>query len=146
VDRASALAYLTSEFAELATDAKFSSTQTSTAYNTAIENSLRKLGVVEEDLATADVVQADIQKYLKLLEYFALKRFSRVLSIRFDAEVGQKAVVATRSQAFKMVEQLIEEARSELAVLGIVVGGDNNIFEMGRINLDFLEPSKLGEF
>lgn len=146
MDRASALAYLTSEFAELATDAKFSSTQTSTAYSTAIDNSLRKLGVFEEDLATADVVQADIQKYIKLLEYFALRRFSRLLAVRFDVEAGNKSIVATRSQAFRMVEQLIEEARSELAVLGIVVGGDNKIFEMGRINLDFLEPSKLGEF
>lgn len=146
MDRVSAMAYLSTEFAELATDAKFSSGQTSTAYSTAIDNSLRKLGVVEEDLATADVVQADIQKYLKLLEYFALKRFERLLAVRFDAEVGQKAVVASRSQAFKMVQQLVEEARSELAVLGVVVGGDNKTFEMGRINLDFLEPSKLGEF
>lgn len=146
MDRVTAKTYLTNEFAELATDAKFTSTQIDTAYSTAIDNSLRKLGFVEEDLPTADVVQADVQKYIKLLEYFALKRFSRVLSIRFDAEVGQKAVVASRSQAFKMVEQLIEEARSELAVLGIVVGGDNNAFEMGRINLDFIEPRTLSEF
>lgn len=146
MDRASATTYLSTEFADLAADAKFTSTQTSTAYSTAIDNALRKLGFVEEDLATADVIQADIQKYLKLLEYFALKRFSRVLSVRFDAEVGQKAVVATRSQAFRMVERLLEEARSELAVLGIIVGGDNNTFEVGRVNLDFLTPHRIAEF
>lgn len=146
MDRATAKTYLTSEFAELATNAKFSSGQTNTAYSTAIDNSLRKLGFVEEDLPTADVVQADVQKYIKLLEYFALRRFARILSTQFDAEVGQKAVVATRSQAFRMVEQLIEESRSELAVLGIIVGGDNKTFEMGRVNLDFLTPHRIAEF
>lgn len=145
MDRTSAVAYLTEEFAELATDAKFTSTQTTNAYDTAIDNALRKLDFAETDLATADVAQADVQKYLKLLEYFALKRFSRLLAIRFDVEAGNKAIVASRSQAFRMVEQLVEETREELAVLGIVIGGSQT-FEMGRVNLDFLEPSTLAEF
>lgn len=145
MDRTSAMAYLTSEFAELATDAKFDSNQTSTAYNTAIDNALRKLSFAETDLSTADVVQADVQKYLKLLEFFALKRFSRLLSLRFDAKAGNGALDATRSQAFAHVERLIDDTRGELAQLGIIIGG-SNFFEMGRVNLDFLEPSNLAEF
>jgi hypothetical protein len=146
LDRDKAMSYLTSEFAELAVDAEFTSTQTSTAYETAIDNSLRELGFVEEDLPDADVVQADVRKYLKLLEYFALKRFARLLSIRFDAKVGSGAVDASRSQAFNMVTQLLEEVRSELAVLGVIVGGDSNSFEMVNVNLDFLAHCSPSEF
>jgi hypothetical protein len=144
VNRTSAKSYLTSEFAELAVDAEFTTSQTDTAYSTAIDNSLRKLGFVEEDLPTADVSQADIQKYLKLLEYFVLKRFARFYAKDYDAKAS--TVDAKRSQAFNMIEQLIAETRSELAVLGMIVGGGSDTFEMGRITLDFLEPSTLSEF
>lgn len=145
MDRTSAFSYLTTEFTELATDAKFDANATANAYNTAIDNSLRKLGFAEEDLQTADVTQADIQKFIKLLEYFSLKRFSRLLSLRFDVEAGNKAIVATRSQAFQHVERLVQEAIGELAILGIIVGG-SSFFEMGRIELDFNEPRTLAEF
>jgi hypothetical protein len=145
LDRTSAFSYLTTEFTELATDAKFDANATANAYNTAIDNSLRKLGFAEEDLQTADVTQADIQKFIKLLEYFSLKRFSRLLSLRFDVEAGNKAIVATRSQAFQHVERLVQEAIGELAILGIIVGG-SSFFEMGRIELDFNEPRTLAEF
>jgi len=145
LDRATALAYLTEEFAELAVNAKFDANATANAYNTAIDNSLRKLGFVETDLLTAVVQQTDIQKFIKLLEYFSLKRFSRLLSLRFDAKVGNGAVEATRSQAFKQVERLVQESVNELAVLGVIVGG-SNFFEMGRIELDLNEPKTLAEF
>jgi len=145
LDRASAMAYLTEELSELAVDAKFTPTQTTNAYNTAIDNALRKLGFVETDLPTAVVVQADTQKFIKLLEYFSLKRFSRLLSLRFDVKAGNGAVDATRSQAFKQVERLVQESVNELAVLGVIVGG-STFFEMGRIELDFNEPRTLAEF
>lgn len=145
MDRTSAMNYLLEEFQELAVDAKFTSQQITNAYNTAIDNSLRKLSFAETDLATADVAQADVQKYIKLLEFFALKRFSRLLSLRFDAKAGNGAVDATRSQAFAHVERLLDDTRGELAQLGIIIGG-SNFFEMGRVQLDFLEPSNLAEF
>lgn len=146
MDRATALTYLTNEFSELATDAEFSNSQTTTAYSTAIDNSLRQLGFFEEDLPTADVVQADVRKYLKLLEYFALKRFARFYSKDFDAKVGSGAVDAKQSQAFAQISALVEEVRSELAVLGVIVGGDNNSFEMGSVNLGFLAHCSPSEF
>jgi hypothetical protein len=139
------MAYLQSEFADLALDAKFDANATATAYSTAIDNALRKLSFAETDLPTADVPQASIQPYIKLLEFYTLKRFSRLLSLRFDVEAGNKAVVATRSQAFQHVERLVQEAVGELAILGIIVGG-SNFFEMGRIELDFNEPKTLAEF
>ncbi len=44
MDRTSANAYLTEEYRELATDAKFTTQQTTDAYSTAIDMGLRQLG------------------------------------------------------------------------------------------------------
>lgn len=138
MNRAAALAYLTEEYRELVTDAKFNSQQTTDAYNVAIDNALRYLGVVESDLATADVVQADIIKYMRLLDYFALQRFSKLLSIRFDVRLPGP-MDAYRRQAFQQVQVMIQQLTAELAALGIIVGpGSTQVVTMGRVSYDFL--------
>lgn len=148
MDRAAATTYLTEEYRELAADAKFDSGQTTSAYNTAIDMSLRQLGIAEEDLSAYDVAQSDTLKYLALLNYYALVRFARLLSIRFDVKAGQGAIEASRSQAFAAIQQLKDEAAAELATFGIIVGAEaaGGFYQIGRLNLDFLEPSTAGEF
>ena len=143
MNRTAASTYLTTEYAELATDSKFTSDQLTAAYNTATDMSLRWLGYQETDLATADVMQADVLKYLALLNYFALKRFQRLLSIRVDVKFGKQEMDATRSQAFNAVSKLLAEAEEELEGLGISI---KNNFEFGRVTLDFQEPSLPTEF
>jgi len=142
VDRTQATTYLTNEYAELVLDARFNDTQTSVAYSAAIDMSLRQLGISETDLPTADVAQADILKYLALLNYYALKRFQRLLSIRVDVKIGQNTLDASRSQAFNAVSQLLDQAHEELLSLGLDIRGTG--FEMGRINLDYNEPGLTG--
>jgi hypothetical protein len=144
MDRTAATAYLTDQYRELSTDAKFDTGQTTSAYDTVIDMSLRYLGVQEEDLSAAVVAQADITKYIALLNYFALKRFLRVLAIRFDVSVGKGALNAQRSQAYQAVSALLKDAEEELLKLGIDLGGGPS-FQMGRINLDFNEPGWRGE-
>lgn len=145
MDRPTATAYLVEEFSDLATDSKFTSGQITSAYSTALDNSLRHLGYEETDLPTADVDQVNVIKYVALLEYFTLKRFMRLYSLKFDVEAGNKAIVATRSQAFNMLKSLLGQAEADLARLGIPLGGVAS-FEMGRVTLDYLEPSTLAEF
>ncbi len=145
MDRATATTYLTNEYVDLATDSKFTSGQISTAYSTAIDNSLRQLGYAETDLATADVDQTNVKKYLALLEYFTLKRFLRLYSLKFNVKAGSGAVDASRSQAFEQIRQLLGDAEADLARLGIPLGGIQS-FEMGRLTTDILEPSTLAEF
>lgn len=143
MDRDAANLYLTNEYAELATDAKFTSDQLTTAYNTAIDMSLRWLDYAETDLATADVTQANVLKYIGLLNYFALKRFQRLLAIRTDVKIANRALDVSRSQAFTAVSKLLDTAEQDLEGLGISI---KNSFEMGRVTLDFQEPSLPREF
>jgi hypothetical protein len=147
MDRNAAQAYLSGEYRDLATDAKFTTDQTTEAYNTAIDMSLRQLGVEEADLPTADVEQAKTIKYLALLDYYALRRFARLLAIRFDVAVGSGALDAKRSQAFDQVQMLLQDAAQVLSNLGINVGGEAAVVRVGRINLDYVAGKPpTGEF
>ncbi len=138
MNRTAATAILTTEYAELVTEVKFTTQQTSDAYTFAVDMSLRQLGYTEDVLATTDVPQSQITVYLALLNYYALRRFSRLLSIRFDVQIAG-SLQALRSQAFKQVQQLLEEAEAECANLGYAVGSKSGL-QMGRVPLDYLEP------
>jgi hypothetical protein len=145
MDRSAAAALLGQQYRELATDAEFSSQDTTDAYDAAIDMSLRQLGTQESDLATADIEQPNVLKYIALLNYYTLKRFSTLYSIKFDVEAGQKEIVAALSQAFKMITALLEQAAEELTQYGVFVGSSQG-FQLGRMTLDYLEPSTLSEF
>jgi len=145
MNRTDATNLLTQQYRELATDAEFTTQNTTDAYNAAIDMSLRQLGYQESDLATADVDQPNVLKYIALLNYYTLKRFSTLYSIKFDVEAGQKAIVASLSQSFKMITALLNQAAEELTQYGIFVGSSQG-FQLGRMTLDYLEPSTLSEF
>lgn len=143
MDRTAAQNTLSEKYRELTAYAKFTGDQTTAAYSAAIDMSLRYLEVAEADLATADVEQADTLKYLALMDYFTLDRFSTLLSIQFDVTLPGP-VVAARSQAFKQVTTLLARAENKLASLGIVIGTSGEAAQFGFINFDFLEPSPAG--
>lgn len=145
MDRASAKAWLTEKFRELSVYAKFTSGQIDSAYSWAIDMSLRQLKFAEADLATADVSDADVLKYLACINYYALDRFATLSTPKYDAKVGSGAADASRSQVFEMIQQLKAQASLELTQYGINIGGSAS-FEMGAINLGFLASRTLSEF
>lgn len=143
MNRYAASTFLTAEYAELASEGKIDATQTSIAYAAAIDMSLRQLGYAETDLSTADVDQANVLNYIALLHYYALKRFKRLLSIKYDVKLASNAIDAARSQIFRAVSSMLDDAEQELLSLGISLQGTG--FEMGRINLDYNEPGFTGD-
>ena len=144
MNRAAALTILQNEYAELAMESQFSDSQAATAYEFAIDMSLRQLGYTEDALSTTDVPQAQILGYLALLHYYALKRFARLLSIRVNVTIAGQ-LSAQRSQAAIQVKALLDDAEAEAVALGFPVGKDAVPFALGRMELDFMEPS-WGEF
>lgn len=144
MNRTAAMNFLTEQYRELSVDARFTSEQTTDAYNGAIDMSLRYLSVEEGDIATADIEQSKVITYIALLGYFALKRFSILLSIRFDVQLPGP-VEAKRQGAFTSVMKLLQIAEAELVNLGISVGaGSANAMQVGWFTLDYLEPGCSG--
>lgn len=144
MNRTAAMSFLTEQYRELSVDAKFTPQQTTDAYNSAIDMSLRYLSVDEANLATADVEQSKIITYIALLGYFALKRFSILLSIRFDVQLPGP-MEAKRQGAFSSVMKLLQIAETELVNLGISIGaGSANAMQVGWFTLDYLEPGCSG--
>jgi hypothetical protein len=140
MDRTAASTYLTEEYRDLADEAGFTSDQTTSAYSVATDMALRQLSYAEADLATADVPQTNILKYIALLNYYALNRFSKLFVKEVDFSAGSGAINTKDSQVFAQLQQLQAIAAQELASYGIDVGSAST-YRMGRINLDFLEPS-----
>jgi hypothetical protein len=146
MDRAGATAYLSGEYAEVVNESGLDAGQATTAYDTAIDMSLRQLGVTEDSLSTADVPQANTISYLALLNYYILKRLIRVFALKFDVAITG-SVNAPQSQMYKHLKELLDEAETECVALGFVVGASASTgFSMGRVELDFLEPGRLQDF
>lgn len=147
MDRTAAVAFLTSEYTETATAAKFTGDQITTAYGTAVDMSLRQIsnaGVQSfDDLSTAIVDSVHDLDYIALMNYYALKRFVRLFSLQFDVAVGSGAVDAKRSQIFKQMQSLLEDAEQECLKLGFNLGGGQS-FQMGYLDLDFNESGWKG--
>jgi hypothetical protein len=138
--RDEAVRYLSAEFSSLEALTGTVAADHPDGYQTVIDNSLRGMGVEEADLSAA-VVEIDVEDYLALLDYYALRRFWRILSTRADIEVD--GVPIKRSQYFAQVKELLNDAAQIVASKGLVpdaVGSDG--FEMGYINLDYLEPAQ----
>lgn len=138
MNRATALAYLQTEYADMATEAGLDTTPLLSAYNTVIDQSLRGLEFPEAQLGTTDVPDSLVPAYLAHLDYFALTRFLRVFSMRFNVSVSG-AVSASQSDIFGHVHVLRDMAERRLAGLGY---SPTQTFTSGRFTLDFLEPSQ----
>lgn len=138
MNRSEAMDYLTDAHLEIATEAGFDENRTLIAYKTVIDHALRLLDYTEGELSSADTTSAETPAYLAALDYYALSRFARVFAIRTDTSVSG-ALSVSQSQAFTQVSQLVEDARQRLVSLGVDPAGES--MQIGRINLDFLEPA-----
>lgn len=143
MDRPTATNYLQEEYADLATETGWAAGMIATAYSVVIDQSLRQLGYTEAQLASTDVGQSLVVNYLALLDYYALLRYAKFFAIKVDVTIGPRnAVAAKRSQVAAHVNALLAWAETRLRQLGI---GPVEQLAMGRMTLDFLEPS-VGEF
>ena len=120
MNRTATIAYLQSEYAQIASDSKLDATQTIDAYGIAIDNALRALGYEESALSATDVPQTKIRPYLALLRYYVLRRFGDVLAIRVDVSVNN-TMQASRSQAYKAIGELAAKAESSRCQRGWIV-------------------------
>jgi len=148
MNRVAATGYLTAEYEAQATDSQMDDTRLAAAYSAVIDSALRKLGIAEAAIATADVGEEDSPAYMALLDYYALRRFARLYATRVNVSVGG-ALSTNRAQAFDQTKKLADEAAALCAALGYPVdaAGTNAEMSLGFLNLDFLEPeSEISEF
>ena len=134
--RDEAAQYLSAEFASMWAKTGVLDVDHATGYGTVIDAALRALEA-PEPLSSAEITGAEVVQYYALLRYFALKRFLLNLSMLVDTTID--GVPINRSQLFRNISALLADAKEEVAALGFIptAGG----FELGSINLDYLEPA-----
>ena len=130
--------YLNGQFAPLVAATLPAGTTGPTAYDPAIDQALRALGIAEAALSTAQVTDAQTSDTIVLSEYYSLLRFSRALSLQVNVQLGHPRIAKQRSQLFDHVHLLLTEARTELINRGYLGQG----WDIERLELDFLEPAQ----
>lgn len=138
MNRTEAVTYLGEQFSTIATELGVTATDTAAGYKGPIDAALRLIGTAEGDIAAADVT-SDVPAYLAALDYTTLLRFSRMAAVRVDIEVGEPNVIKKRSQMFKAIGELLKQAKEAAEAAGVI--DTANGWTLGRLQLDFLEPS-----
>lgn len=130
--------YLNGEFNPLATAIGLTPIDVATTgFGPDIDNALRMLGVVEDDLSTATVADGKRTDYYALLEFFFTRRAWRWLSDRADWTAGPDS--ARFGNQLENIRKLYEAARKKVEALGYDVEGSG--WAVGWWNADYLEPS-----
>lgn len=143
ITRAEAALYLDTQFGNLAREVmQVTNDDSAVGYGADIDQALRKLSYVESDIATA-IVAADYRDvYFALADYYALRRFARLLATKVD--IGQAHVrEGDRNRVFDNVLKLLEMAETTIEEYGYSVGSGSG-WELARLTLDFLEPDVSG--
>jgi len=149
ITRAAAAAYLRSQFSNLATEiGQTTHDDTSLGYGADIDAALRRLGVAESDLATAEADDADRIEYYALCDYFCLQRMARQLTTRVDS--GALVQEGDRQRVYDNVRALLAEATAVIERMGY---GPETFGQAGAglwgavdFNLDYIEPSSGSEY
>jgi hypothetical protein len=134
IDRAAVATYLDTQYSSLAAAVGQSATP-STGYSSDIDNALRKLGKTESELATAEVEDGDRDALFTLAEYYAARRFWRLLSDRVNTNTGITSYNFTAQ--LNNIEKLVADAQRRCEALGYDVSGSG--WSAGWLNLDWAE-------
>jgi len=136
MNRSEALAYLASEYKTLASVAEIEESDSAIGYKNVINSALRELGYTESDLATTECdYTASVKNYTALLDYYALRRLTRVLATKIDYSIDGQS--HKEQQIYAQAKELLEEATIIVTALGFNVGTANSM-TFGTLNLDFL--------
>lgn len=143
--RSDCIAYLVSQFPDLAKDVDMDTSDTPAGYGGVVDDALLEYGIPFEDLAAGEVAYKDVKGFHAVLRYYALLRFSHALAVRVDVYTDHPNPDAKRSQAVRNVMRLIDEAKVEAIGYGYFIelsknDLDGGVFQRISLVLDSQEP------
>lgn len=136
--RDDALEYLQNEFPEQIADTGMASDDSVSGFEQVINNALRETGIAKASWNTAVVSEDDEAQFTAFLEFYALRRFTKLLAQNIN--VTTNGTTAGLKGAFDNVKALLEMATAEVKRYGF--GGG---FSLAYADLDFIEP-RVSEF
>lgn len=136
INRDAVAAYLDTQFSSLASAvAQSDSSADASGYGADVDAALRKLGKTESELATATVADGSRDVYFALAEYYAARRFWRLLSDRVNMKVDDSQF--DYRYMLTNAKVLVDEAQAQCVALGYDVQGGG--WTAGYLNLDWVE-------
>lgn len=117
ISRAQVAHYLDSDFSDYAAAvAQTDNSDGDSGYGADIDNALRKLDKTEDELTTATVEDEDRGDYFALAEYYAARRFQRLLGPRVNVKVDDSQF--DYRYMFENINATLEDAAKVCAALG----------------------------
>lgn len=137
MDRDAALTYLNEQWPGLQTALGVLATDAAGGWKAAIDGALRSLGTATANLTSATVATTDEAKFVALLDYFGARRLLAEAITKVDVSVADVGLSKRYSQMREGLESLLAGYLATLSIYGV---GPIPQMQMGRMNLDFLEP------
>jgi hypothetical protein len=145
--RAALIAYLAAEHARLLIEARMETGDSAAGLKYPADQAFRRLGVAEENLASA--TSANAAALFALGDYYTLRRIARAIAARVD--FGSPGVEGDRPRVFQHIQGsqgrgglrgLIADAAGDCAAQGYPVGDDaaSQQWSYSGLNLDMIEP------
>jgi hypothetical protein len=145
MDRLTVTNLLTNQYKALSGDLNIPETA-ATLYDAAVDMALRAMGVLEADLSSFIVADSLTVDYIALVDYFTLESFLRHTPTFADIQAYTPAIAKKRSQIFTQLRALRDDAAHKAAALGYTAIATDGVdsWQLGRVNLDYLEPDTGG--
>ena len=121
--RTQAVSYLGNRYSAYQQEAGVTADDTGSGYKDVLDDSLLRLGVAYEDVATAEVASDLVLAYRALLRYYSLKLFDDRLGTRLSYSVSGTGVDEKLGALVQQVRAAIGMVTAELRVLGYPVDG-----------------------
>lgn len=121
--RTQAVSYLGNRYASYQQEVGVTADDTGSGYKDVVDDSLLRLGVAYEDVATAEVASDLVLAYRALLRYYSLKLFDDRLGTRLSYSVSGTGVDEKLGALVQQVRAAIGMVTAELRVLGYPVDG-----------------------
>ncbi len=134
--RSDILEYLGGQFAALEKESGQGIFDDASGYKLPIDATMRRVGVLEANLATGTVADTLNEAAYAVAEYHALRRFRFLIATRIDYPAEK---MMARTQLFSQIDALLKEAADRASTFGygVVTASDYGLFTLG---LDIYEP------
>jgi len=112
----------------------------------AVDMAFRAMGVAEPDLAGYVPPDNKTVDLIALVDYYTLEALLRHVPTFADITAYQPAIQKMRSQIFAQLRLTRDDAAERVALLGYSAVATNGVdlWQLDRVNLDYLEPNTEG--
>ncbi len=133
--RSEVAAYLGGLYGPLLAEVGLTASDTTGNLKEVLDDAGRLRGLGEEALA-GPIAAAEVPPYLAVARWLCLRKIASLLALRADISLSTPAIAKSRSQPYRAVSELLDQARLEAEPYLVRTG----TWTTATLTFDYLEP------